>query len=77
MKKCKLTKKYSVLFLLLCTLSIPAISSIPAITVSAADIQPMSDRIEWIYRIIDGKYYKRLYNYTTASWIGDWIPVNS
>lgn len=35
---------------------------------------PRGDKIEWVYQLIDGKYYKRLYNYTTNEWVGDWIP---
>lgn len=34
-----------------------------------------SDNIEWVYKKINGKYYKRLYNYSTGEWIGDWILV--
>lgn len=38
-------------------------------------IQPLSDRIEWIYQKIDGIWYKRLFNYSTMEWIGRWIRV--
>ncbi|MBS7578438.1 MULTISPECIES: hypothetical protein [unclassified Enterococcus] len=31
--------------------------------------------IEWRFKTIDGKLYKRLYDYTTNTWIGDWIKV--
>lgn len=34
-----------------------------------------SDDIQWVFKEIDGKLYKRLYNYTTHEWIGDWILV--
>ena len=34
---------------------------------------PCSEIIEWRYKIEDGKVYKRLYNYSRAEWIGDWI----
>lgn len=49
-------------------------------TVQAAEadesgISPLMDRIEWCYKMENGKLYKRLYNYSTASWIGDWILV--
>lgn len=27
----------------------------------------------WRYTNIDGKAYKRLYNYSAQKWIGDWI----
>lgn len=32
-----------------------------------------ADVIGWEYKTINGKLYKRLYNYTTKEWIGDWI----
>ena len=31
--------------------------------------------IEYRYKIENGKLYKRLYDYTTCNWIGDWIYV--
>lgn len=31
------------------------------------------DRIDWVYKVIDGKLYKRLYNFSQKIWIGDWI----
>ncbi len=45
-------------------------------TDSDSKISPMSDAIEWRYKIENGKVYKRLYNYTTQQWIGDWILVS-
>ncbi len=75
LKKNNLFKKYSMLFLLFCMLSIPTLYSMPAMTVSASDIQPKSDDIRWRYATINGVLCKRLYNHTTKVWIGDWIPV--
>lgn len=31
--------------------------------------------IEWIYLRAEGKLYKRLFNYSTGQWIGEWIYV--
>ena len=36
---------------------------------------PLKDDIQWVYKIDNGKIYRRLYNYSTANWIGDWIYV--
>lgn len=36
---------------------------------------PYSDIIEWRIKIEDGQMWKRLYNYSTRNWIGDWIYV--
>lgn len=40
-----------------------------------SQIEPRSDVIGWKYKNIDGKLYKRLYNYTKEQLIGDWILV--
>lgn len=34
-----------------------------------------ADKIEWKYKIINGKMYKRQYNMTTGYWIGYWVLV--
>lgn len=33
-----------------------------------------ADTIGWKYKSVNGKCYKRLYNYTRQEWIGEWIP---
>lgn len=38
-------------------------------------INPQSDNIGWRFKTENGKTYKRLYNYTTKKWIGNWILV--
>lgn len=35
-------------------------------------VSPCADSIEWRYKEENGKLYRRLYNYTTDSWIGEW-----
>ncbi len=37
------------------------------------EIEPQSDIIEWVYRNLNGVMYKRLYNFSTCEWIGNWI----
>lgn len=34
-----------------------------------------SSKIDWRFKFINNQLYKRLFNYTTNSWIGDWILV--
>lgn len=29
-------------------------------------------KIDWRYKIEDGKLYRRLYNYSTQKWVGEW-----
>ena len=31
--------------------------------------------VVWVYKTVNGKTYKRLYNTATKQWIGDWIPA--
>lgn len=38
-------------------------------------IEPRSDILEWVYKTINGKKYKRLWNATQGRWITDWLPV--
>lgn len=45
------------------------------ITQSGTSIEPLSHNLRWIYKIENGKVYKRLYNASTRDWIGDWIYV--
>lgn len=65
-------------------LTISVCSLQPALTASAANqvcsverygdtVSPQSDIKEWIYKIENGKKYKRLYNSSTDTWLTDWI----
>ncbi len=53
------------------------VASLPAQAASPdeATVQPRKDDIEYRFTIINNKIYKRLYNYSTGEWIGDWIYV--
>lgn len=53
------------------------VPSMPTATSSGTTISPLADSIEWIYYTAeDGKKYKRLYNFSTREWIGEWIYVS-
>lgn len=41
----------------------------------AGTVMPYSDNIGYRYVQYQNKLFKRLYNYTTGTWIGDWIYV--
>lgn len=43
---------------------------------SSSTVSPLSDIIKWRYKAVNGKLYKRLYNYSKGKWIGDWILVS-
>lgn len=47
----------------------------PAIFSQHSSVSIRSDVTRWVYKNIDGKLYKRLYNYTTDKWMSDWILV--
>ncbi len=42
---------------------------------AAPGISTMKDDIQWVYNISGCKLYRRLYNYSTCNWIGDWVYV--
>lgn len=42
---------------------------------SIIGIMPMRDAISWAYANFNNKLYKRLYNYSTGTWIGEWIYI--
>lgn len=40
-----------------------------------SQITPRADKLEWRFKKINGKTYRRLYNVTLNKWIGDWELV--
>lgn len=38
-------------------------------------IMPRADIIKYIYKDVDGKTYRRLFNFSKGVWIGDWELV--
>lgn len=40
--------------------------------VSAIDVMPYSADYEWIYKVENGKVYRRLYDNKNQCWVGDW-----
>lgn len=41
----------------------------------AEEISPLADVISWVYERRGNEIWKRLYNSTTAEWVGDWVFV--
>lgn len=72
---------------ILCALAVMGVSTFTSPTVWAqdagividkedtTDVEPRTNIIDWRFKVIDGHLYKRLYNYSTQEWIGDWILV--
>lgn len=50
-------------------------ATLPTQAATADAAVPYSEIIEWRYKIENGKAYRRLYNYSRAEWVGDWIYV--
>ena len=78
--KNKLMRKFlatvGILACSLCLVGAPtAILPVEAAEATEEGINPNSYTYEWIYREIDGKRYKRLYNVSTAEWVGEWIYI--
>lgn len=56
--------------------SVDAAYQNPCIETQSKDgISPLSDVIGWRFTQINGKLYKRQYNYSKGEWIGPWILV--
>ena len=52
----------------------------PEISYNSSDVSfqnsdERNSNIRWVFKTINGKSYKRLYNTATKQWIGDWIPA--
>lgn len=75
-RKNKLAALGSVVCIALAVLVSPA-SALPVQAAVSPNpvIMPMRDALEWYYKIVNKKIYKRLYNHSTASWVGDWIYI--
>lgn len=83
----KLTRSFSrVLLLVMCMATIFSIcataSAAPVdndmLTITAndgAEITPRAEETEWIVRINNGNLEMRLWSYTQAKWLTDWIIV--
>ena len=73
-RKNKLAALGSVVCVALAVLFSPA-STLPvqaAVSQNPA-VMPMSDAISWRFKVENNKVYRRLYNFSTGSWIGNWI----
>ena len=90
MKRKKLTKNLALLAGTACLTLMVFACPTTSLTVNAASnvqedsiatlsgdhgIMPLKDDIQYRYKIVDGKMYKRLYNHTTQEWNCDWIYV--
>ena len=79
MRKKEFFKKLMITASALC-LSAGFVLAAPSATISAQAavipaISTLKDNIGYEYKIADNKLYKRQYNYTTNTPVGDWIYV--
>lgn len=83
MKLQKITQKLALLAGTACLAMLAFICPMNSLPVQAASnavaestIQPRAHDIRYVFKIEDGKMYKRLYNYTTGNWEeDDWTYV--
>lgn len=57
------------------SVSAAASSPIEPANTGESSVSPQSDAIIWRFKVENGKIYKRLYNASTGSYIGEWIYV--
>ena len=38
-------------------------------------VSPLHDDLQWVFKVENGKIYRRLYNYSTANWVTPWLYV--
>ncbi len=78
MKKIVLKRFVTTLAVLACgfCLLCAPISTIPAEAATGEEVvDPAAEILEWVYREVNGKIYKRLMNCSTQQWVGEWIYV--
>ena len=54
---------------------LPPSMIVPAAKAEETPILMRAPALEWRYKFIDGKLYRRLYNCSTQEWVGDWELV--
>lgn len=55
--------------------SFPLVSSAEEAPQTEPQISARANIIGWRFKNINGKAYKRQYDYTAAKWLGEWVPV--
>ena len=79
MKHKRVTRKLAAIAGALClslTILASPIASIPVQAAPPQDTaQPLAHFIEWRFKIEGNSLYRRLYNYSTGEWIGEWEYV--
>lgn len=45
------------------------------VSTHGTSITPCADILEWRFKTVNGITYMRLYNTSTHSWVGEWVPI--
>lgn len=63
--------------MLMCALAVLAApcASLTSFAAENTGVEARTDVREWMWKVEDGKLYKRLYNASTGLWETDWIYV--
>lgn len=49
------------------------ITKVPSKVYANTHATVRADKIDYVYKVINGKLYKRLYNFSQEKWVGDWV----
>ncbi len=75
----KKTRKFLLTFLFAAAFTVSAVpcrtEAMEQPITSEEQISPRTDNVVWIYKTINEKQYRRLYNKSQNKWIGNWEPV--
>lgn len=74
-RRSKLISALGILSIAMAILVCPAASISVQAGGGSETIAPYAQDIGYRYAVFDNKVYKRLYNFSTGEWIGDWIYV--
>ena len=72
MKK-KIIVLLTMLLIIFSTEYVAAAEYTETVEVHEYKVTPKADKIDYVYKIHDGKLYKRLYNFSKGEWLGNWI----
>ena len=70
-----LTYLFTFLIPILNFTQIPVNAANNSVDISLQESDERSVDTLWIYKTVNGKKYKRLYNQKTNQWLTDWIPA--
>ena len=68
----KTTRILAVIIAMTCIFSGTAFAQEKEVAVEKSSSIARADVIKYVYKVENGKLYRRLYNYSKDTWLGDW-----